>query len=59
MKLSRLRWPWKKPQAEEEATEGFIELSTTEALYNRAAMNRETLRLYQRMIAAPREALHK
>lgn len=32
-----------------------IKLSTSEALFNRAAIDRETLNIYQRMIAAPSE----
>jgi hypothetical protein len=44
-----------KTQDDSETIDMVIKLSTSEALFNRAAIDRETLNIYQRMIAAPSE----
>lgn len=44
-----------KAQDDSETMDMVIKLSTSEALFNRAAIDRETLNIYQRMIAAPSE----
>lgn len=55
MNWRRLFSSTKPSQNDSETMEKVIKLSTSEALFNRAAIDRETLHIYRRMIAAPSE----
>jgi hypothetical protein len=61
LKVRGLRLPWRKSKvsAEDFDFEDLAKIIVSDALYNRAVMSPETLSIYHRMIAAPREAANR